>query len=89
MSLRGPLHGIPISLKDQFNLGSFDSTLGDVGDHFSPLMRGQAAEGHGCRYFGQDESAAENYGSFFSPFLYMKRMHLATFPSGLKRKIRY
>ena len=26
--LRGPLHGVPISLKDQFDMQGFDSTIG-------------------------------------------------------------
>ena len=29
--LAGPLHGVPISLEDQFNLKGLDSTLGYVG----------------------------------------------------------
>jgi len=29
--LVGPLHGVPISLKDQFNVEGYDSTLGYVG----------------------------------------------------------
>ncbi|KAE8420862.1 amidase signature domain-containing protein [Aspergillus pseudocaelatus] len=32
----GPLHGLPISLKDQFNVKGFDSTLGYVGRAYSP-----------------------------------------------------
>ncbi|KAF4823527.1 Acetamidase [Colletotrichum tropicale] len=32
----GPLHGVPITLKDQFNVKGFDSTLGYVGRSFSP-----------------------------------------------------
>jgi len=34
--LKGPLHGVPISLKDQFNVEGFDSTLGYVGRSFKP-----------------------------------------------------
>ncbi|KAF0645975.1 hypothetical protein FPSE5266_08135 [Fusarium pseudograminearum] len=34
--LKGPLHGIPVSLKDQFNLKGLDSTLGYVGRAFNP-----------------------------------------------------
>ena len=34
--LKGPLHGIPVSLKDQFNIQGLDSTLGYVGRSFSP-----------------------------------------------------
>jgi len=33
---KGPLHGIPITLKDQFNLKDVDTTLGYVGRSFSP-----------------------------------------------------
>ncbi|KAI0012445.1 amidase [Xylariaceae sp. FL0662B] len=32
----GPLHGIPISLKDQFNVKGYDTTLGYVGRSFKP-----------------------------------------------------
>ncbi|KAM0723626.1 hypothetical protein Q7P37_000614 [Cladosporium fusiforme] len=34
--LVGPLHGVPISLKDQFNVKGWDSTLGYVGRAFAP-----------------------------------------------------
>lgn len=34
--LVGPLHGIPISVKDQFNVRGLDSTLGYVGRAFAP-----------------------------------------------------
>ncbi|KAJ5449604.1 uncharacterized protein N7458_006053 [Penicillium daleae] len=34
--LKGPLHGIPITLKDQFNVKGVDSTLGYVGRSFQP-----------------------------------------------------
>lgn len=34
--LKGPLHGIPITLKDQFNIKGVDSTLGYVGRCFEP-----------------------------------------------------
>lgn len=34
--LKGPLHGIPITVKDQFNIKGVDSTLGYVGRSFSP-----------------------------------------------------
>lgn len=33
---KGPLHGIPITLKDQFNLTGVDTTLGYVGRSFAP-----------------------------------------------------
>jgi Asp-tRNA(Asn)/Glu-tRNA(Gln) amidotransferase A subunit family amidase len=32
----GPLHGVPISLKDQFNVEGFDTTLGYVARAFHP-----------------------------------------------------
>ncbi|KAH9889596.1 amidase [Xylariomycetidae sp. FL2044] len=32
----GPLHGVPMSLKDQFNVQGYDSTLGYVGRTFAP-----------------------------------------------------
>lgn len=34
--LVGPLHGVPISLKDQFNIKGLDSTLGYVGRAHAP-----------------------------------------------------
>jgi amidase len=34
--LKGPLHGVPMSLKDQFNVKGYDSTLGYVGRAFRP-----------------------------------------------------
>ncbi|PGH14409.1 hypothetical protein AJ79_03052 [Helicocarpus griseus UAMH5409] len=33
---KGPLHGIPVTLKDQFNVKGYDTTLGYVGRSFSP-----------------------------------------------------
>ncbi|OQD86181.1 hypothetical protein PENANT_c008G11305 [Penicillium antarcticum] len=35
-NLRGPLHGIPVTLKDQFNVKGVDTTLGYVGRSFAP-----------------------------------------------------
>lgn len=32
----GPLHGVPVTVKDQFNIAGLDSTLGYVGRAFSP-----------------------------------------------------
>ena len=32
----GPLHGVPMTLKDQFNVEGYDSTLGYVGRAFKP-----------------------------------------------------
>ena len=37
--LKGPLHGIPMSVKDQFNVKGFDTTLGYVGRSFNPAER--------------------------------------------------
>ncbi|KAH8646583.1 acetamidase [Tricladium varicosporioides] len=34
----GPLHGIPITLKDQFNVKGLDSTIGYVGGAFKPAQ---------------------------------------------------
>lgn len=32
----GPLHGVPMTLKDQFDIQGYDSTLGYVGRAFKP-----------------------------------------------------
>lgn len=32
----GPLHGVPMTLKDQFNVRGYDTTLGYVGRAFKP-----------------------------------------------------
>ena len=32
----GPLHGVPMTLKDQFDVEGYDSTLGYVGRAFRP-----------------------------------------------------
>lgn len=32
----GPLHGVPMTLKDQFDVKGYDSTLGYVGRAFKP-----------------------------------------------------
>ena len=32
----GPLHGVPVTLKDQFDLKGHDTTLGYVGRSFNP-----------------------------------------------------
>jgi amidase len=34
----GPLHGVAVTLKDQFNLKSIDTTLGYVGRSFDPAL---------------------------------------------------
>lgn len=34
--MKGPLHGVPITLKDQFNVTGLDTTLGYVGRSFKP-----------------------------------------------------
>lgn len=34
--LKGPLHGVPVTVKDQFNVKGVDTTLGYVGRSFSP-----------------------------------------------------
>jgi amidase len=38
----GPLHGIPVTLKDQFDIAGFDSTIGYVGRSFHPASRDSA-----------------------------------------------
>lgn len=38
----GPLHGLPVSLKDQFNIKGIDSTIGYVGRAFSPASEDAA-----------------------------------------------
>lgn len=35
----GPLHGIPVTLKDQFDVAGVDSTLGYVGRAFRPAAQ--------------------------------------------------
>lgn len=40
--LKGPLHGVPISLKDQFDVNGVDTTLGYVGRSFAPAGRDAA-----------------------------------------------
>ncbi|KAF2682321.1 amidase [Lentithecium fluviatile CBS 122367] len=37
--LVGPLHGVPMTLKDQFDVKGYDSTLGYVGRAFKPASR--------------------------------------------------
>ncbi|CAO2656538.1 Nn.00g053410.m01.CDS01 [Neocucurbitaria sp. VM-36] len=37
--LVGPLHGVPMTLKDQFDVQGYDSTLGYVGRAFKPAKR--------------------------------------------------
>ncbi|KAE8156430.1 amidase signature domain-containing protein [Aspergillus tamarii] len=34
--LKGPLHGVPVTMKDQFNIRGVDTTLGYVGRSFAP-----------------------------------------------------
>lgn len=34
----GPLHGLVVTLKDQFNIKGYDSTLGYVGRSFNPAI---------------------------------------------------
>ncbi|KAL6229697.1 hypothetical protein BDW75DRAFT_235002 [Aspergillus navahoensis] len=36
--LNGPLHGVPVTVKDQFNVKGYDSTIGYVGRSFSPAF---------------------------------------------------
>lgn len=40
--LLGPLHGIPITVKDQFNLKGVDTTMGYVGRSFAPAQEDAA-----------------------------------------------
>jgi amidase len=37
--LIGPLHGVPMTLKDQFDVAGYDSTLGYVGRAFNPASQ--------------------------------------------------
>lgn len=37
--LIGPLHGVPMTLKDQFDVAGYDSTLGYVGRAFKPAAQ--------------------------------------------------
>lgn len=36
--LKGPLHGIPVTVKDQFNLAGIDSSIGYVSRAFCPAQ---------------------------------------------------
>jgi amidase len=40
--LKGPLHGIPVTLKDQFNVKGYDTTLGYCGRAFQPAKEDAA-----------------------------------------------
>lgn len=37
-TLAGPLHGVPVTLKDQFNIAGVDTTMGYVGRCFKPAV---------------------------------------------------
>jgi len=37
--IKGPLHGIPFTVKDQFNIKDIDTTLGYVGRSFNPAQQ--------------------------------------------------
>jgi Asp-tRNA(Asn)/Glu-tRNA(Gln) amidotransferase A subunit family amidase len=37
--IKGPLHGIPFTVKDQFNIKGVDTTLGYVGRSFNPAQQ--------------------------------------------------
>lgn len=37
--IKGPLHGIPFTVKDQFNIKDVDTTLGYVGRSFNPAQQ--------------------------------------------------
>jgi hypothetical protein len=37
--MMGPLHGVPMTLKDQFDVEGYDSTLGYVGRAFKPAVQ--------------------------------------------------
>lgn len=38
----GPLHGLPVSVKDQFDIQGIDTTLGYVGRSFKPAVQDAA-----------------------------------------------
>jgi amidase len=38
----GPLHGVPVTLKDQFDIKGVDSTIGYVARSFRPATRNSA-----------------------------------------------
>ncbi|KAE8412625.1 amidase signature domain-containing protein [Aspergillus pseudocaelatus] len=40
--LKGPFHGVPVTLKDQFNIRGVDTTLGYVGRSFAPATEDAA-----------------------------------------------
>lgn len=88
---RGPLHGLPITLKDQFNVKGFDSTLGYIGRAFQPaqddcalvrLLR--SLGGIIIAKTNLPQSIMVRSPKFFFPFRLLTRILFPRFYSGAK-----
>jgi len=64
----GPLHGVPMILKDQFDIKGYDSTLGYVGRAFKPAQQDcvlvAMLRKNGCHHHHKVELTAKYHGTF-------------------------